>query len=160
MKNSENIAPSQPLYLYQQPMFALTVSTVLIVDNGVILIEIDNETKGKDIIGFPGGMVRAGLETIQFAAIRYLKEQTKITLKKDALIPVDFRSDPSRSKEGNIVDIGFVCMLENYNINELAFPVKWKEVDFENRKTVEKIHFFMDHELLLDRAIEVMTLMK
>jgi ADP-ribose pyrophosphatase YjhB (NUDIX family) len=149
-----NIAPNQPLYLYQQPMFALTVSTVLIVDNGVMLI------KDGDVYGFPGGLVRAGQETIQFAAVRYIKEQVGITLKKDALIPVDFRSDPSRSKEGNVVDMGFVCMVEQHFNTELTNNAKWKEVDFEKRKMVESIKFFMDHELLLDRAIEVMTLMK
>lgn len=150
-----NIAPNQPLYLYQQPMFALTVSTVLIVDNGVLLIE-DN-----GIYKFPGGLVKANQETIQFAAVRYVKETTGITLKKDALIPVDFRSDPSRSKEGNIVDIGFVCMLEkNRNIDSTSKDAEWKEIDFEKRKTINKLDFYMDHDILLDRAIEVMMITK
>jgi len=155
----KNLAPNQPLYLYQEPMFALTVSTVLVVDNGVLLVELDNGTEDKDICGFPGGMVRAGLETIQFAAVRYVKEQTGIMLRKDLLIPVDFRSDPSRSKEGNIVDIGFACMLENHP-NEFTLPVKWREVNFETRKAVDNIYFFRDHEVLLDRALEIVTIMK
>ena len=150
----KNIAPNQPLYLYQQPMFSLTVSTVLIVDNGVLLIE-DN-----GIYKFLGGIVRAGLETIQFACVRYIKEQTGITLKKNTLIPVDFRSDPSRSKEGNVVDIGFVSILEGHNSDNVRDGVLWKEVDFENRKLVENIRFYMDHEILLDRAIEITTIIK
>ena len=147
-----NISPNQPLYLYQQPMFSLTVATVLIVDNGVLLVE------NNGIYRFPGGIVKAGLETIQFACVRYIKEQTGITLKKDTLMPVDFRSDPSRSKEGNVVDIGFVCVLEGHNSDNIRDGVLWKEVDFEHRKLVEKLDFYMDHEILLDRAIEIMTL--
>ncbi len=153
-----NIAPNQPLYLYQQPMFELTVSVVVIVDNGVMLV------KDNSIYKFPGGIVRAGLETIQFAAVRYIKEQIGATLKKDALVPVDFRSDPSRSKEGNVVDIGFFCIYDvpfpNENTPVRPSNAEWKEVDFEGRKTIEKLQFYMDHELLLDRAIEIMTLMK
>ena len=151
----KNIASNQPLYLYQQPMFSLTVSTVLIVDNGILLIE------NNGVHSFPGGIVKAGLETIQFAAVRYIKEQVGITLKKDTLIPVDFRSDPSRSKEGNIVDIGFVCIIDHppYS-SDMKNGVKWKEVDFENRKTIEKLQFSMDHEVLLNRALEIITIMK
>lgn len=154
----KNIAPNQPLYLYQQPMFALTVSTVVVVDNGVMLI------KDGDIYRFPGGMVRAGQETVQFAAVRHVKEQIGIVLKKDSLIPVDFRSDPTRSKEGNVVDIGFVCMYDvpfpDENTPSRTPNSKWKEIDFETRKTSDKLQFYMDHELLLDRAIEITTLMK
>ena len=150
-----NIAPNQPLYLYQQPMFSLTVSTVLIVDNGILIIEIDG------IHSFPGGIVKAGLETIQFAAVRYIKEQVGITLKKDTLIPVDFRSDPSRSKEGNIVDIGFACIIDHppYS-SDMKDGVKWKEVDFEKGKVMENISFSMDHDILLNRALEIVTIMK
>jgi len=147
-----NVSPNQPLYLYQQPMFSLTVSTVLIVENGVMLIE-DN-----GIYRFPGGVVKAGLETIQFASVRYIKEQVGVTLKKDTLMPVDFRSDPSRSKEGNIVDIGFVCILDQ--TPDTKDNVKWIAVDFENRKTIEDIDLYMDHEILLDRALEIATIMK
>jgi ADP-ribose pyrophosphatase YjhB (NUDIX family) len=135
-------------------MFSLTVSIVLIIDNGALLV------KEGDIYKFPGGIVKAGQETIQFACVRYIKEQTGITLKKDSLIPVDFRSDPSRCKEGNIVDMGFVSILEKHlDITQIG-NAKWKEIDFEHRKMIEKIDFYMDHDILLDRAIEVTTLMK
>jgi len=149
------ITLNQPLYVYQKPMFDITVSTVLIIDNGIVLI------KENDIYKFPGGMVKAHQETIQFACVRYIKEQTGIMLKKDALIPVDFRSDPARSKEGNVVDIGFFCIVEGIlSSHSLPLNITWKEMDFESRKTAENIRFYMDHEILLERAVEVMTLMK
>lgn len=150
-----NIAPNQPFYLYQQPMFALTVSTVLVVDNGVLLI------KDNGVYRFPSGIVRAGQETLQFAAVRHVKEQTAITLKKNALIPVDFRSEPERSPEKNVIDIGFACVVTDLLVDLHSYGnVKWEEVDFEKRCLVNKAPFYMDHELLLDRALEIVIMMK
>ena len=99
--NDFGISLSQPLYLYQKPMFDITVSVVVIVENGVIMV------KEGDVYRFPSGYVMASKESIQFAAVRYIKEQIGILIKKDNLIPVDFRSSPDRTKENNIVDIGF-----------------------------------------------------
>jgi len=144
---------STPMYVYQRSMFLLTVSVVVVIENGVLLIsDSDGEHR------FPGGIVRAGLETIQFAAVRYVKEQTGILLKKGDLMPVDFRSDPDRSIGGNLVDIGFVCFP---NVSSESFKdAEWKEVDFENRCLTKKTKFYMDHDVLLDRAIEFSGIVK
>jgi len=147
---------NQPFYMYRCPMFLLTASTVLIVENGVVMVEENG------IYRFPGGIVKAGQETIQFAAVRYVKEQTGVMLKKEALIPVDYRSSPERSKEGNLVDIGMVCML-NISHSSLVMPkgTKWIEVDFENKCVIkEKLEFYMDHNVLLERAMEIVLMMK
>lgn len=133
--------------MYEYPMFMVTVSVVLIIDNGVIIV--DNK--------FPGGMVKAGQETLQFAAVRYVKEQTGITLTKEALIPVDFRSNPERSEGGNVIDIGFVVMV-NKNIESLHG--KWVEVDFNLKKIVNSVKLYMDHEILLERAIDIALMVK
>ena len=104
-----------PKYIYDNPMFMITVSTVVIEENGVILVNGGIDTSDKvavDIYRFPGGIVRAGQESIQFAAVRHIKEQLGIVVKKDALIPIDFRSEPERSSDGNIVDIGFVTTVD------------------------------------------------
>jgi ADP-ribose pyrophosphatase YjhB (NUDIX family) len=145
-------------------MFMLTVSTVLIVENGVIVLKDKPLEQSFTTYKFPGGMVRASSETIQFAAVRYVKEQTGIMLKKELLIPVDFRSDPDRSEEGNLVDIGFVCVLDRIMPDHLSSntQAKWIEIDFENKKplklTDEK--FYMNHDILLHRAIDVVLMVK
>jgi len=152
----ENIAPNQPLYLYQTPMFMVTVSTVLIVENGVILIEGDKEYK------FPHGIVRAGQESVQFAAVRHVKEQTGIRLTKESLMPVDYRSDPCRSEEGNILDIDFMAIL-GIDADSLILNKgnKWMEVDFEEKVLCKNdIEAFMDHEILLERALEIAYMIK
>lgn len=152
----QSITVNQPLYLYQCPMFLLTASTVLVVENGVLVVEENG------VYRFPGGIVKAGIETIQFAAVRYVKEQISIMLTKEALIPVDYRSNPERSKEGNIVDIGMVCMIKNDHENlDMPERTKWIEVDFENQCPVkENIKFYMDHDILLKRALGVVLMVK
>lgn len=158
--DSIGVSKNQPLYLYQQPMFMLTVSVVLIEDNGVILIPTDPKDRYSRY-RFPGGLVKAGQETIQFSAVRQVKEQTGIVLKKDALIPVDFRSSPERSDEGNVVDIGMVCLLSDQT-NLLEKDAKRLEVDFENKDLADtkKRPLYMDHSLLLSRAIDIVYMMK
>ena len=147
------VAKNQPLYVYQQPMFDLTVSVVLIEDNGVIVIETGRGYH------FPGGRVKASMETIQFSAVRQIKEQTGIVLRKDALIPVDFRSSPERSPEGNVVDIGMVCVL---NDSFKGFDnARWLEVDFENQCFVDDSYKLdMDYDVLLQRALDVALMMR
>jgi len=163
--------PNQPMYMYQMPMFMVTVSAVIIVDNGVVMIPAgtqpfkDDYDKGyglKNFYRFPGGPVRAGLETVQFACVRYVKEQAGIVLKKDALIPVDFRSDPSRSEAGNVIDIGFVCIPDHLRVEDLKQGgMEWIEVDFEKKCLVNNtLSFYMDHKLLMERAIDIAMMVK
>ena len=148
-----------PTYMYHRPMFMVTVSVVLIVDNGVLVI---CKQKEPSVYAFPGGEVRAGQETIQFAAVRYVKEQTGILLKKELIIPVDFRSDPSRSSSGNVMDLGFACMINESDVESNGIVVR-KEVDFEDKKVIsanEDWSFYMDHGILLERAIDVILMYK
>jgi len=141
----QNSQPNKPYYLYEMPMFMITVSVVVLQENGVLMCLENGVWK------FPGGIVKAGQETIQFAAIRYLKEQIYLTLNKETLIPVDFRSNPERSKEGNVVDIGMTC-----DINDKKHTGTWKEIDFENKCLIDKtLEVYMDHAVLLERAIEI-----
>lgn len=154
LKEMYNIGINQPLYVYQVPMFMITVSTVLVVENGIILVN-DNEN-----YRFPTTMVKAGKETIPFAAIRSVKNDINIVLKRDSLIPVDFRSSPERSAEGNVVDIGLVCTLDIKDIQE-DYNGKWVEVDFENKCLINpSIKMSMDYGLLLGRAIDIACLIK
>lgn len=154
---------NKPFYLYQQPMFDITVSVVLINENGVMLVEkepiIEPCLIGDRVkhYSFPSGKVKAGIETIQFAAVRHVREQTEFKLSKETLIPVDFRSSPERSEDGNVVDIGMVCM-----INGSSKKAKWVEVDFERKCLLHPSDsvFYMDHDILLKRAIDVMLMMK
>ena len=148
----------KPKYMYEQPMFMVTVSTVVIDENGVLLVPDESFTQ-EIKYKFPGGQVKAGQESIQFAALRYVKEQLDIIIKKDSLIPVDFRSDPERSETGNIVDIGFVSILEKGSEHNKG---KWVEVDFENKKAqLDNISSFsMDNEVLLKRALEIILMMR
>lgn len=142
---------NQPLYLYQSPMFMLTVSIVPIVDSRVILV------RDGDQFRFPGGIIRAGRETVEFSAVRQVKEQLGIVLKKDLLIPVDFRSSPERSKSGNVVDIGMVCVIEEEVLNHTGVL---KEIDFETKRFTDDTKLVMDYDVLLHRAIDIALMIR
>ena len=62
----------------------------------------------------------------------------------------------------NIVDIGFAVVLNDMSkpIRENSTNIKWEEVDFEQRCLVHKSRFYMDHDILLDRALDVITMMR
>lgn len=148
----QGIEINQPLYLYQSPMFMLTVSVVLIMGNGVVLLNDDDKFK------FPGGIVRSGRETIEFSVVRQVKEQIGIVLKKDLLIPVDFRSSPERSPSGNVVDIGMVCLIDQEVLNYNGLR---KEVDFEEKRFIEDgVKLVMDHDILMKRALEIVLMIR
>lgn len=141
---------AQPFYMYKNPMFLITASVVVIYENGVYLVKKD------DIYTLPTTIVKAGQETIQFAAVRCVKEQVGVILKKNSLIPVDFRSEPERSPSKNIVDMGMVSVLDDNK----GSTAKWMEIDFEHKKLVENVKLEMDHSILLERAITLIILMK
>ena len=145
---------NEPLYLYQQPMFMVTASVVPIWENGVLVVE-HNEPVA---YSFPTGVVKAGQETVQFAAVRHVKEQTGIVLTKETLIPVDFRSDPDRSESGNALDIGFLVFLDVNPV--LRDGSKWVEVNFSEGNFVKPLDLYMDQWKLLKRALEVTVLMR
>jgi ADP-ribose pyrophosphatase YjhB (NUDIX family) len=143
-------------------MFMVTVSVVAIEENGVRLVYDHFETSSfcaHDLYKFPSGTVKAGQESIQFAAVRHVKEQLGVTVKKGSLVPVDFQSGPELSESGNIVNIGFVTLLEK---NSHAADSKWFEVDFEEKKILfDKISFLSSgNKTLLARALDVILMMK
>jgi 8-oxo-dGTP pyrophosphatase MutT (NUDIX family) len=176
MTDITGIAKNQPLYLYQKPMFMLTVSVVLVIENGVVVVTYRDQDKETESLKyrFPCGEVRAGQESIQFAAVRHVYEQTGIVLKKDLLFPVDFRSDPERAIGGNIVDIGMVCIMDKLHpdypfkqheeVREIE-SVRWMEVDFVEKNLLKdrmpvNDKMYMDHSTLLGRAIDAVWIAK
>ena len=149
-----------PKYAYDNPMFMITVSVVVIDENGVkLVLDPIAGFKDKDVYKFPSGTVKAGQESIQFAAVRHVKEQLGVIIKKDSLIPVDFRSEPERSESGNIVDIGFVTLLGNSKSEK----GKWFEVDFEEKEILFNEQGFLYHQesiTFFKRALDVILMMK
>ena len=149
----------KPKYMYDQPMFMVVVNTVVIDENGVLMIPNKNLE-----YRFPRGIVDAGHETIQFAAVRHVKEQLGVVVKKKSLIPIDFRNNPSVLNAENIIDIGFVVFLEDANCNPhmIDSNYSWVEVDFEEKKAILGNNKFIskDNEVLLRRALEVVLMIK
>ena len=163
-----DVIPShQAMYLYREPMFKVTASVVLIVENNVAIVE-GGEHEAWDY-RFPMVTVRPGLETLQFAAVRAIKEQAGVLIRKDGLLPIDFRSDPERSREGNVIDIGWAYLADELNLDEslnktpIDSGLHWRPVNFEGhclQNAKSDTVFYMDHDILLSRAIDISLMMK
>lgn len=152
LKQLIGVELNQPLYVYQVPMFLLTVSTVIIVENGVAIVKTDDGYR------FPSTMIKAGKETIQFAALRNIKEEIGIIINRDNLIPIDFRSSPERSKEGNVVDIGMLYIADDLHVENCK---GWQEVNFEKEEFVNPdVQLIMDHDILFQRSMEVLKMIR
>jgi ADP-ribose pyrophosphatase YjhB (NUDIX family) len=158
------------MYAYTEPMFRITVSVVVFVENRVAMVK---GTVNRYIYRFPTTTVKAGGETIQFAAVRRIKEDTGIVLLKEALIPVDFRTTPKEYVESmNAVDIGMTCLIDSLTLDEAKEKIpegsnlNWYEVDFENKvvnigdKDLITKQYYMDHKLLFDRAIDIVLMVR
>ena len=164
------VSPPYPIYAYTEPMFRVTVSVVVFVENRVAMVKV---TVNRFIYNFPTTIVKAGGETIQFAAVRRVKEDTGIVLLKEALIPVDFRNTPKEYIESmNAIDIGMTCMVDGMTLEEAQEKIpegsnlSWYEVDFENKtinigdKDLIARQYYMDHKKLLDRAIDIVLMVR
>lgn len=161
----------QLTYSYTEPMFRVTVSIVLFVEDRVAML---NSSINKHIYGFPTTVVKAGGETIQFAAVRKVKEATGIVLHKEALIPVDFRNIPKEYIDSmNVIDIGMTCLLDKFTLEDVTSKIpeksstRWLEVDFENKQIILEENnplmnkqYYMDHKVLFERAIDVALMVK
>jgi len=128
------------------------------------------------IYNFPTATVKAGGETIQFAAVRKVKEDTGIVLQKEALIPVDFRNTPKEYVESlNSIDIGMTCMIDKLTLEEAKAKIpfdsntNWYEVDFEEKKVktgnahapyLNDKNFYMDQNVLFERAVDVVLMVR
>lgn len=156
-----------PVYSYSEPMFRVTASVAVFVENRVAMIGFEGK------YGLPMAKVKAGGETIQFAAIRKVKEDTGIVLQKEAIIPVDFRNTPKEYIVSlNAIDIGMACMVDiTLDAAKSKIPdnsnVNWYEVDFELKKVkigmdryLEDDEYYMDHDVFLKRAIDVVLMIR
>jgi len=150
---------SKPSYLYEKPMFAVTVTPVVVIDMGVLVIEEDGKFR------FPTGHVKAGQETVEFAVLRHIKRETGLTIRKNELQAVNISSEPERSEHKNEIDIGFYCSpkldlerfladIEKEDITKFS-NVRWKAVNFETGEFEDEIKIDEESKSLLYDVIKI-----
>jgi 8-oxo-dGTP diphosphatase len=130
---------------YKNP--ALTVDTIILDDNKVILIKRLNNPF-KDHWAIPGGFVEYG-ERVEDAAVREAKEETGLDIELTKLVGV--YSDPDRDPRGHTVTVAFLSKIIGGTLKSDSDAKDAKFVDVNELKNM-KLAF--DHnEILKDSGI-------
>ena len=130
---------------YKNP--ALTVDTIIIEDNKVILIKRLNNPF-KDHWAIPGGFVEYG-EKVEDAAVREAKEETGLDIELTKLVGV--YSDPDRDPRGHTVTVAFLSKIIGGTLKSDSDAKDAKFIDINELKNM-KLAF--DHnEILKDSGI-------
>lgn len=90
---------------YKNP--ALTVDTIIVEDNKIVLIKRLNNPY-KDHWAIPGGFVEYG-EKVEDAAVREAKEETGLDIELIKLVGV--YSDPNRDPRGHTVTVAYLAKI-------------------------------------------------
>ena len=90
---------------YRNP--ALTVDTIIIEDNRIVLIKRSNNPY-RDHWAIPGGFVEYG-EKVEDAAVREAKEETGLDIELTKLVGV--YSDPDRDPRGHTVTVAYTAKI-------------------------------------------------
>ena len=130
---------------YKNP--ALTVDTIILEDNKIILIKRLNNPF-KDHWAIPGGCVEYG-EKVEDAAVREAKEETGLDIELTKLVGV--YSDPNRDPRGHTVTVVFLSKIIGGTLKSDSDAKDAKFIDIKELKNME---LAFDHdEILKDSGI-------
>ncbi len=130
---------------YKNP--ALTVDTIILEDNKIILIKRLNNPF-KDHWAIPGGFVEYG-EKVEDAAVREAKEETGLDIELTKLVGV--YSDPNRDPRGHTVTVVFLSKIIGGTLKSDSDAKDAKFIDIKELKNME---LAFDHdEILKDSGI-------
>lgn len=137
------------------PIFQTADSVV--IKNACVLLVKRGHNPGKGLYALPGGFVNQK-ETIQTAAIRELKEETKIKVSKEELIKAIEKAetfdDPHRSNRGRTITKAFLIKLKNggelpeVKGSDDAVEALWMPLDQLSRENMFDDHFHIIEELV------------
>ncbi|MDL2227355.1 NUDIX hydrolase [Odoribacter sp. OttesenSCG-928-L07] len=136
-------------YCYEYPHPAVAADCIVFAFDGknifLLLIERGNEPY-KGCWAFPGGFMNID-ETAHDAAIRELKEETGLVIKK--IQQLGAFTDVDRDPRERVISIAFYSLIKNKSDNicgsDDAAKAKWFNI-----KDIPKLAF--DHQLILNKA--------
>jgi len=128
--------------IYKNPV--LTVDGVIIKNHSIVLVK-RSKPPFEGQYALPGGFVEYG-ETVEFALIREIMEETGLKVKIKNLIGV--YSDPDRDPRGHIISLAFRAQIIG---GELSSGSDASEVRLFDIRNLPRLAF--DHERIIQDAL-------
>lgn len=125
---------------YKNP--ALTVDTIIVEDNSIVLIKRLNNPY-KDHWAIPGGFVEYG-EKVEDAAIREAKEETGLNIELTRLVGI--YSNPDRDPRGHTVTIAYTARIID---GTLKSDSDAKDAKFIEISKLKNCKLAFDHNIIL-----------
>lgn len=129
---------------YRNP--ALTVDTIIIDDNKIVLVKRLNDPY-KNHWALPGGFVEYG-EKVESAAIREAKEETGLDIELDKLVGV--YSDANRDPRGHTVTVAYTAHIVG---GKLQSDSDAKDAKFVSIDSLDFDNLAFDHDIIIQEAI-------
>lgn len=129
---------------YKSP--GVTADLIVEREGKVLLIRRKNDPF-KGMYAIPGGFLDYGIETLEEAACRELREETNLIAKIENLELVDIFSDPDRDPRGHVISHAYYVKEWNgvANAGDDADKCKWvslynlPRLAFDHNKILEKV---------------------
>lgn len=147
-KNKWQYSPFPPIFV--------TVDSVVVQSGHVVLIE-RGDYPGKGLLALPGGFINE-FETIKNAAIRELKEETKIKL-PEAVLEGSIKSQkvfdyPYRSTRGRTITHAFLFELNSsFDLPKVKGSDDAKTAGWYKLSDIKESNFYEDHYHILKTMI-------
>lgn len=130
---------------YKNP--ALTVDTVIIDDNDMVLIQRLNNPY-KDYWALPGGFVNYG-ECVEDAAVREAKEETNLDVELIKLVGV--YSNPDRDPRGHTVSVVYLAKIIGGYLKSDSDAKNVKKISIDE---ISEKKLAFDHNIIIQDALK------
>jgi len=148
-KKAWSVAPYPPTFQ--------TADAVVVQAGHVLLVE-RADCPGKGLLAIPGGYVGQN-ETVEAAALRELKEETKIDVPmavlKGSIAKSKMFDDPSRSERGRIITQAYLIRLNDKVLPKVKGSSDAKKALWVPISTLKRNKLFEDHYDILETMVSI-----
>ena len=127
---------------FKKPYAAATLA-VFAKDTKSFLLIRRQRDPFKNRYAFPGGYLNVDKENLYQTAVRELKDETGVIVRKKDIVLIDVRSDPKRDPRGHVIDLGFICIIDK----SVKLPGGDESPFWISVNKIDKLDFAFDHKL-------------
>lgn len=126
-------------------------------DKALVLTIVRKDEPDAGCIALPGGFHATGLETLEEAAARELKEECSVAVEPSFMKLVDVRSDPWRDPRNHVIDHGYAVHVAPESVDAVVSQVvardDAKAASFTSVAKTLAQEMAFDHDVMLRRAV-------